>query len=111
MRVFFLLFAFCSLVTPLGHCRWEERFYSQMTNQERFDLVSAANYVCHTKMRLCTCRYIASLMKGKEVDEIRKMFGLPEETAEMKQQIEKMVAHDEWLVNDDCATPANSAMS
>ena len=68
---------------------WEEDFFNRYTSI-RWDLAMAANYLNISSLYYYTCQKLAELMKGKNPDEIRDMFGIEDDlTEEEKQEIRR----------------------
>ena len=70
-----------------------QEYYSEFTNVEQetlFELVLAANYLDIKPLLDLTCATIASMIKGKSAEEIRKIFNIvndftPEEEAQIRE--------------------------
>lgn len=77
--------------------------------QEVVAFVTAADFIEHRKMRLCTCRYMASLIHNKDTAQIRAMLGLPPETPEEKAEMEKFISDFEWSDPEPKPSQADSA--
>ena len=65
--------------------------YIDLDNDILFDLILAANYLDFKELMLLSSAKIASLMKNKDINEIRNMFGIendftPEEEAKMDKE-------------------------
>lgn len=69
---------------------WEEDFVA-VDQRTLFDLILAANYLNIKGMLDLTCQTVASMIKGKTVEEIRKTFNIkndftPEEEEEIRRE-------------------------
>ncbi len=68
-------------------------YYSEFTNVEQevlFELILAANYMDIKPLLDLTCATVASMIKGKTPEEIRKIFNIvndftPEEEAQIRE--------------------------
>jgi len=70
---------------------WEKQFCEALPTMETlFNLILAANYLDIKCLLDCTCRYTASLIKGKTPQEIQKTFNIKNDfTPEEEEQIRK----------------------
>ena len=71
---------------------WDYNFINNIDNDEVFDLIVASNYMDIPSLLDLCCSKIASLVKGKKVNDIRKMFeiecDLTEEEIEIYEQFQ-----------------------
>jgi S-phase kinase-associated protein 1 len=68
---------------------WDCKFVDDLTQDELFEIILAANYLEVKTLLTLACAKVASLMKGKTPEEIRKKFGIksdftPEEEAAVR---------------------------
>ncbi|KAF8383889.1 hypothetical protein PRIPAC_73031, partial [Pristionchus pacificus] len=73
---------------------WVRNFLN-ISNDELFDLILAANYLDVAGLLELTCKHVASMIKGKSPEDIRRTFGIVNDlTPEEKHQIMKEIA---WI--------------
>jgi S-phase kinase-associated protein 1 len=73
---------------------WDKKYVDDMEDAELFDVTLAAKYLdCDPLLDLCAAK-IASMIKGKTPQEIRKVFAIPEPTPEQEQKLKEQNA---WI--------------
>ena len=69
-------------------CQWDVKYVDIENIEEIFEIVLAANYLHITSLMELACAKIASLIKGKNTEEIRKTFNIVNDfTKEEEEQI------------------------
>lgn len=77
---------------------WDKN-YIQMSKEMLIDLTLAANYIyCKDLLDLC-CATIASLVKGKSVEEMREFFGVENDFT--PEEEEKIREENKWIEDDN----------
>lgn len=72
---------------------WDLKF-CEMEQSDLFELILAANYMDVSLLLDLTCKTVANMIKGKKVEEIRKIFNIQNDfTPEEEEQIRK---ENEW---------------
>lgn len=73
---------------------WEKEFCN-LPHDDLFNLILASNYVEFQELLDVTCQVVAEMIKGKTVEEIRKVFGVENDfTPEEYEQVKK---ENEWI--------------
>ena len=73
---------------------WENQFL-EMDQTTLFSMILAANYLNYPRLLDLCCKSVANMIKGKTVEEIRKVFNVQNDfTEEEEKQVE---AESEWL--------------
>ena len=75
---------------------WDMSFFD-MEQQKLFELIIAANLLDVQELFDLGCKYIAELIKGKSVDELRKTFGIVNDFT--KEEEEDIREKNKWLDN------------
>merc|ERR1712083_352787 len=73
-----------------GMCEWDCDFIN-ISQESLFELILAANYLDIQPLLDLTCGKIATMIKGKNTEEIRKQFNIvndftPEEEAQVREE-------------------------
>ncbi len=76
---------------------WDQAFFAKMPNEQRFALLSAANYLDVRLLLDYGCKTVADSIKGKTVAEIRTIFDIQNDfTPEEEEAIRK---ENEWCAD------------
>jgi len=75
---------------------------SDLTDNEVFDVCLAANFLAYEPLLDACCHRIGCMIKGKEPDEVRRIFGVENEFAKGEQ--EKALAEHAWCIYKDQST-------
>ncbi len=69
---------------------WDAEFCKKFDQRTLFDLILAANYLEIKPLLDSTCKFVASMIRGKSPEEIRKTFNIKEDfTPEQEEQVRK----------------------
>ena len=74
--------------------QWDMSFFN-MEQQKLFELIIAASVLDVQELFDLGCKYIAELIKGKNVEELRKTFGIVNDFT--KEEEEEIRAKNKWL--------------
>ncbi|KAL3504089.1 hypothetical protein ACH5RR_033930 [Cinchona calisaya] len=71
--------------------KFDEKFVDELNLNDLYDLLKASNYLEITKLLNLLCQKVASMIKGKKPEEIRRIFNIkndftPEEEEEINRQ-------------------------
>ena len=74
-----------------GIAEWDVSFIEELEVDDLIDLIVAANFLDISSLLNLGCAKMASLIKGKSVEELREMFGIvndftPEEEAKLREE-------------------------
>ncbi|ELP93524.1 suppressor of kinetochore protein, putative [Entamoeba invadens IP1] len=73
---------------------WDNSFF-EMDQQKLFELIIAANVLDVQELLDLGCKYIAEMIKGKSVEELRKTFGIVNDFT--KEEEEEIKQKNKWL--------------
>ncbi|CAN1229774.1 SKP1-like protein 4 [Linum perenne] len=81
---------------------WDGKFVKELSMEMLFDVtlaanyldIKAANYLDIKELLDLTCEYIASMMKGKEPEEIRKIFNIKNDYT--KEEEDEVRRENQW---------------
>ncbi|CAN1229788.1 SKP1-like protein 4 [Linum perenne] len=73
---------------------WDGKFVKELSMEMLFDVTLAANYLDIKELLDLTCEYIASMMKGKEPEEIRKIFNIKNDYT--KEEEDEVRRENQW---------------
>lgn len=76
---------------PLNEMPWDRAFLQRISGDTLCDVLRAANYLDILPLYELGCQYLAGMIRGKEVDEIREIFSItndftPEEEAAVRRE-------------------------
>ena len=74
--------------------QWDMSFFN-MEQQKLFELIIAASVLDVQELFDLGCKYVAELIKGKNVDELRKTFGIVNDFT--KEEEEEIKQKNKWL--------------
>jgi len=57
--------------------QWEKEMFANMSMKMLFDFILLSNWLDTKPALAASCKYVASLIKGKSPEEIRKTFAIP----------------------------------
>ncbi|CAN1759301.1 SKP1-like protein 4 [Linum perenne] len=73
---------------------WDGKFVKELSMEMLFDVTLAANYLDIKELLDLACEYIASMMKGKEPEEIRKIFNIKNDYT--KEEEDEVRRENQW---------------
>jgi len=78
---------------------WDQEFLPGETNlKSMFSLITATNYLDIKSLLNMSCAYIANIIKSKEPEDIKKIFGIEGEFS--KEEIDAVQKEHPWLLDD-----------
>jgi hypothetical protein len=76
---------------------WKSKYWEQQTTEDIKRIILAANYLAAEELLHDTAKYIASTLENQTPEDIRKMWGLPDDLTEDEKK--EMYEEYSWLLD------------